>query len=204
MFRIGKYLISHYVNGPGKRFVIWFQGCPFRCKGCFNPEFWDENGGECMDVKDMIHLILNADAVEKLDGVTFTGGEPFMQAKNILPLAREIKSNGLSIVSYTGYLLQDILNGNVPYGNELIKYIDILIDGKFIEEEKAPLIWRGSRNQKVYFLTDRYKYLEKFVNIEGEKEMEILVGEDKITTTGMIDLELWERLKMELKNGGKR
>lgn len=200
MLKIGKYLISQNVNGPGKRFVIWFQGCTIRCKGCFNSEFWDKNGGEFMEVDKLFSLILDAHINEKIEGVTFTGGEPFAQSKNIIPLAREIKSNNLTIVCYTGYLYGEILNGLVPFGNDLLKYIDILIDGKFIEEEKAHLVWRGSRNQKVYFLSNRYKHFEEIADEEGKKEIEILIGNKRLTSTGMIDLEVWKRLKQELKN----
>jgi len=204
MLKIGKYLISQNVNGPGKRFVIWFQGCTIQCKGCFNSKFWDVNGGEFMEVEKIFGLILNAHKNEKIEGVTFTGGEPLDQAKNIIPLARKIKSINLTIVCYTGYLFGEIINGIEPFGYELLKYVDILIDGKFIEEEKAPLLWRGSRNQKVYFLSNKYKYFEEIVNEEGKKEIEILIGDDIITSTGIIDLVFWEKLKQELKNRNKK
>ncbi len=203
MVKIGKYLISEKVNGPGKRFVLWFQGCRFHCKGCFNPEFWDEEKGKLINTQNLIDLIFTEYSIEKIEGVTFTGGEPFIQAKNILPLAEGIRSKGLSIVCYTGFTIQEILNGDVPYGKDLLNYVDILIDGKFIEEKKSPLIWRGSQNQKVYFLTDRYKHLEKFVNTDGEKEMEILIGSENIISTGTIDMKIWERLMDEIKKGEK-
>jgi anaerobic ribonucleoside-triphosphate reductase activating protein len=204
MLKIGKYLISQNVNGPGKRFVIWFQGCTIQCKGCFNSKFWDVNGGEFMEVEKIFGLILNAHKNEKIEGVTFTGGEPLDQAKNIIPLARKIKSINLTIVCYTGYLFGEIINGIVPFGYELLKYVDILIDGKFIEEEKAPLLWRGSRNQKVYFLSNIYKYFEEIVDEEGKNEIEILIGDEIITSTGIIDLVFWEKLKQELKNRSKK
>jgi len=204
MLKIGKYLISQNVNGPGKRFVIWFQGCTIQCKGCFNSKFWDVNGGEFMEVEKIFGLILNAHKNEKIEGVTFTGGEPLDQAKNIIHLARKIKSINLTIVCYTGYLFGEIINGIVPFGYELLKYVDILIDGKFIEEEKAPLLWRGSRNQKVYFLSNIYKYFEEIVDEEGKKEIEILIGDEIITSTGIIDLVFWEKLKQELKNRSKK
>jgi len=162
--RIGNFLISYEVNGPGKRFVIWFQGCPFHCKGCLNPEFWENDGGVLMDVKRIMDHIRLSRETEQIEGVTFTGGEPLIQAEALLSLVRAIKSEGLTILCYTGYLFQDILNDKVPYAKELLKYIDILIDGPYIEEEKAALPWRGSRNQRVYFLTDRYKGLEPSIS----------------------------------------
>lgn len=194
--RIGKFVVSTNVNGPGRRFVIWFQGCPFRCQGCFNPEFWDENGGRLMDISEIITQI---ELSYNIEGVTFTGGEPFLQTKLILPLAEAIKSKDLTIVCYTGYLLQDILVGKVTYGKELLKWIDILIDGQYVEKEKAALLWRGSRNQKVYFLTNRYKHFEPLVIKEGTQEVEIQIGENTIVMTGILNMDIWERLKKEVK-----
>lgn len=193
--RIGKFLVSTNVNGPGRRFVIWFQGCPLRCSGCFNPEFWNEEGGLFMSVKEMMPHINSAQDIE---GVTFTGGEPLIQAKSIIPLASAIKLNGLSIVCYTGYLYQEILADKVPYGKELLKFVDILIDGLYVEEEKASLLWRGSRNQKVYFLTDRYEDFETLVLKEGIREVELKVGENELVMTGIFDTEIWKRLKKKV------
>jgi anaerobic ribonucleoside-triphosphate reductase activating protein len=192
MLRIGKILTSEGVNGPGKRLVIWFQGCPFRCRGCFNPEFWDEEGGQLFGVVELANIILNTQDIE---GVTFTGGEPLIQAKEILPLAQIIKSKGLSIVCYTGYLMEDILHGRVPYGKELLKFIDILIDGLYIEEERAALLWRGSRNQRVFFLTDRYKEFEPLASKEGITEAEFKIGEEGVFLTGIFDMEFWKKIK---------
>lgn len=191
-FRIGRYLVSTGVNGPGRRFVLWLRGCPLRCKGCFNPEFWDRDGGVLMGVDEIIARINSAREVE---GVTFTGGEPFAQAEGLSSLAESIRSRGLSIVCYTGYLLQELLDGTVPYAKDLLKWVDLLIDGRYREEEKAPLPWRGSRNQRVYFLTERYRHLEPLAWKEGTREVELQVGEDGLVMTGFFDLEVWGRLK---------
>ncbi|MBU2461799.1 radical SAM protein [bacterium] len=195
---IGRFIISTGVNGPGRRFVIWFQGCPFRCKGCFNPEFWDDDRGILMDVGQIITQVNSSSGIE---GVTFTGGEPLAQAKGLLFLAESIKSMGLSITCYTGYLLQEILDDKLPYAKELLNWIDLLIDGPYKEEENAPLFWRGSRNQKVYFLTDRYRDLSPSILKEGMREAEITTGDDGIVMTGIFDMEMWKRLSSRL--GGK-
>ena len=189
--RIGKFLISTGVNGPGKRFVIWFQGCPLRCKGCFNPEFWDEKGGILMSIDDIMECINRA---KEIEGVTFTGGEPLMQVKPLLELTKRIKEKGLTILCYTGYTYEEIMNERVPGAKELLKWFDILIDGPYKEEEKAPLLWRGSKNQKVYFLTERYKYLEPLVLREGLREVELRISTGEITMTGIFDTILWEKL----------
>jgi len=189
--RIGKFLISTGVNGPGKRFVIWFQGCLLRCKGCFNPELWDEKGGILMSIDDVMECISCAKGI---DGVTFTGGEPLMQVEPLLELTKRIKEKGLTILCYTGYTYEEIMSGRVPGVKELLKWFDILIDGPYKEEEKAPLLWRGSKNQKVYFLTERYKYLEPLVLREGLREVELRISTGEITMTGIFDTILWEKL----------
>uniref|UniRef100_A0A832A6T5 Radical SAM protein n=1 Tax=Desulfacinum infernum TaxID=35837 RepID=A0A832A6T5_9BACT len=201
MLRIGSCLVSQGVNGPGKRFVLWFQGCRFRCDGCFNAEFWSEDGGTLVHADALVGQIT---AVPEIEGVTFTGGEPFLQAKEILYLARRIKSKDLTIVCYTGYLLEDILQGQVPYGKQVLEYIDILIDGRYVEAEKAPLLWRGSRNQKVHFLTQKYSHFEPFVQMEGTRNIELQIGKVGVTITGIFDWTLWERMKKELEANDER
>ena len=151
-----------------------------------------------MSIEEIMKRIEDANDIE---GVTYSGGEPMIQAVGLIELSKKIKEKGLSIVCYTGFTYERILEGKVKGGKELLNWIDILIDGLFIQEEKAPLLWRGSRNQKVYFLTDRYKHLEPFVNMEGEREVEIVVGTDGISMTGFFDIELWDKLKKRLKGG---
>jgi anaerobic ribonucleoside-triphosphate reductase activating protein len=193
--RIGKCMVSTNVNGPGRRFVIWFQGCRFHCPGCFNPELWDEDGGKLADVEEIAAQINLTTGIE---GVTFTGGEPLLQAKSLLPLAKWIQSKGLSIVCYSGYLHQEIIDGEVPCARELLNWLDILIDGLYLEDERTALPWRGSRNQKVYFLTDRYKSLEPMASKEGIRQAELQVGKDGLTVTGIFDIQLWNSLKKKI------
>ncbi len=144
-------------------------------------------------------LISEIKSHKEIEGVTFTGGEPLAQAENLLPLSKLIKSMGLSIVCYTGYLLKDILADKIPHAKNILRYIDILIDGPYIEEKKAPLIWRGSRNQRVHFLTDRYLHLKPLAE-EETMEAEIQIGKDELFITGIFDRKIWESLKEEIKN----
>lgn len=134
----------------------------------------------------------------EIEGVTFTGGEPLLQARDILPLAMWIKSKGLSIVCYTGYLFQDIVDGEIPYAEKLLRWIDILIDGTFQEEDKGALLWRGSCNQMVHFLTERYKHLKGEALKEGTRQVELQVGRDGLTVTGMFDIEMWDLLRKKI------
>lgn len=148
-----------------------------------------------MSVEELISEIKSHNEIE---GVTFTGGEPLAQAEDLLHLSKLIKSMGLSIVCYTGYLLEDILADKIPNAKNILRFIDILIDGPYVEEEKAPLIWRGSRNQKVHFLTDRYFHLKPLTE-ERTMEAEIQIGKDGLFITGIFDRKIWESLKEEIK-----
>ena len=133
------------VNGPGIRRVFFAQGCRHNCAGCFNPETHDFNGGE---LKDMNSLIEDVRENPLLDGITFSGGDPMEQAEIFMIMAKEFKSMGLNTWCYTGYRLEDILRDEVKL--EFLKYIDVLVDGKFEEDLKADnLKYKGSLNQRI-------------------------------------------------------
>lgn len=134
-------------NGDGIRKVIFAQGCRHHCKGCFNPDTHDFNGGYECDTDKIIKRI-NDDYM--IDGVTFSGGDPFEQAEAFAHIAKNINKD-LTIWCYTGYTLQEILdNINKPGWKDLITNIDVLVDGKFEEDKKdRNLKYKGSSNQNI-------------------------------------------------------
>lgn len=137
------------VNGLGMRRVFFAQGCKHNCKGCFNPDTHDFNGGE---ERDMDELIKDTLSNPILRGVTFSGGDPWEQADKFAYMAKVFKDNRLDIWSYTGYTYEYILeNKDKRLGwNELLNNIDVLVDGKFEEEKMQDgLKFRGSTNQRV-------------------------------------------------------
>lgn len=137
------------VNGPGMRRVFFAQGCKHNCKGCFNPDTHDFNGGE---ERDMDELISDTLSNPILRGVTFSGGDPWEQADKFAYMAKAFKDNGLDIWSYTGYTYEYIVeNKDKKLGwNDLLNNIDVLVDGKFQEEKMQDgLKFRGSINQRI-------------------------------------------------------
>ncbi len=136
------------VDGPGLRFTIFVQGCPHHCKGCHNPQTHPFDGGTATDTDELLEKIKSNPL---LDGVTFSGGEPFCQAKALAALGREIKSLGLDIITFTGYTFEELYERRTEDGiGELLEVTDLLVDGRFIIEEKSwQLRFRGSRNQRV-------------------------------------------------------
>lgn len=137
------------VDGEGIRTVIWTQGCSHNCKGCHNPETHDFNGGALIDIEDIKKELMN---LKFQDGITLSGGDPFMQPDACLEIAKFAKKIGLNVWTYTGFTFDQLktLGRTKPVIIELLKNIDVLIDGKFVLEEKtyeAP--YRGSRNQRI-------------------------------------------------------
>ncbi len=138
-------------NGPGERFVVWVQGCPLACPGCWNPATWSFERRDLRHVADLAAEIL---ATKGIEGVTLTGGEPFGQARGLVALAEPLRAAGLSVFVFTGYELDELVH---PDQRALLAVADVVVSGRYVEAERASgLPWRGSTNQRVHFLTGRY------------------------------------------------
>ena len=137
------------VNGPGIRRVFFAQGCRHNCEGCFNPDTHDFNGGEEKNMDELIEDVLENPMIK---GVTFSGGDPLEQADKFAYMAKKFKKNGLNIWSFTGYTFEYILNhmNEKKELKDFISNIDVLVDGKFVENKKEDGIrFRGSTNQRI-------------------------------------------------------
>ncbi len=145
------------VDGPGLRTVIWTQGCSHHCKGCQNPQTWDFNGGGLVKVDDVLEAI---DELECQTGITFSGGDPMFQVEACNRIAEYCKDKGYNIWVYTGFTYEEVLKlaEKNPTYIDFLNKIDVLVDGRFILEERdLSLLFRGSRNQR---LIDMPKTLE--------------------------------------------
>lgn len=137
------------VDGPGIRLTIFTQGCPHRCVGCHNPQTHDFDGGEDISLQSLLE---KANGNPLLDGVTFSGGEPFCQAKQLYALGLELKKAGLNIVTYTGYLYEYLVEraDSENYYAELLSVTDYLVDGPFLLDKRDILLkFKGSSNQRI-------------------------------------------------------
>jgi len=147
--RIAGIVKESVVDGPGLRLVIFTQGCPHHCPGCHNPDTHDPEGGRIIDTSEIMEAVNKARLIR---GVTFSGGEPFMQAKPLAYLAGQIKAQGLNIVTYSGFVFEQLLAMavNRPSVRELLYKTDILIDGPFHADKRdLRLAFRGSANQRL-------------------------------------------------------
>lgn len=136
------------VDGEGIRFTLFVQGCPHNCEGCHNPQTHDFNSGYIDDTDKILEQIKQNPL---LDGVTFSGGEPFCQAEALSYLGKQLKRLGYDIVTYTGYTFEYLLE----HGNkenkwlDLLKVSDFLVDGRFeLDKKRWDLRFRGSSNQR--------------------------------------------------------
>lgn len=137
------------VNGEGMRYVIFVSGCSHHCKGCQNSEMLNYTYGDNWDTDDVFELIKSN--IDFIDGVTYSGGDPIDQSEALIDLSKRIKTElHINIWCYTGYVLEDIKNDVIPYANELLQYIDVLVDGKF-EINNIDNVQRyvGSNNQRI-------------------------------------------------------
>lgn len=133
------------VDGPGVRYTIFVQGCEHHCKGCHNPQTWDLEGGQWRGLGTLFNEIVYSPLVT---GVTFSGGEPFLQARELSLLAAVLHDRKYDLWAYTGFTWEKLIKD--PERMELLKWLDVVVDGPFIEAQKSlELDFRGSANQRI-------------------------------------------------------
>ncbi|MBQ8997734.1 MAG: anaerobic ribonucleoside-triphosphate reductase activating protein [Clostridium sp.] len=151
--RFSKIKNNDIANGEGIVLSLWTQGCPHHCKGCFNLETWDFDGGREFTAKDKQYIFDNIDKNNIKRNLSILGGEPLcpQNIEGVISLCRDFKEvyPDKKIYVWTGYVLEDFNE----LQNDLLQYIDVLIDGKFeIENKDLTLKLRGSRNQRIIYL----------------------------------------------------
>lgn len=174
--RIERVLTGIKTLGPGERMVIWTNGCERNCKGCVSPRLQRNNPRTEVDIE----TFFNRFDLSQVDGVTISGGEPFLQKEELLHLLIYLKRRGVKdILVYTGYMLAELRD---IISKECLKYISVLIDGPYIEElnDNTSNI-KGSLNQNViYFddsLKDKYQaYIKKERFMQEQQIQSILIG----------------------------
>lgn len=181
VLNLAGFLVRSAANGPGIRAVVWVQGCPIRCDGCFNPAFWSFSPASMVSADDLADRIL---ATEGIDGVTFSGGEPFSQADALASVGEQVREAGHTVVTYTGYTYEQLTSSTDPAWNRLLGVTDLLIAGPFIRTLACHDQYIGSSNQQLISLTGRVRTDAPPKQMHGEIiEFSIAPG-GMVTTTG--------------------
>lgn len=143
--RIAGIINDSIVDGPGIRLTVFTQGCKHNCKGCHNVHTHSLDGGYEIDIEEIYNKVKENPLLE---GITLSGGEPFLQTVPLIELTRSVKALGLNVIAYTGYVWEDIIKN--PQLFSLAREVDYIIDGPFILEQKSLMLnFRGSKNQRI-------------------------------------------------------
>lgn len=172
-------------NGPGARFVVWLQGCSLGCPGCFNPGTHDAAGGREIAVAEIAAQLA---ATPGIEGLSLSGGEPLQQPAAALALLDAARALGLSTLAFSGYSIDEIraLSG----GPDVLARLDVLIDGRYLAGERLATGLRGSANQRIQLLTDRYQRAD----VESTPVAEIRISPaGELVLTGVDPLKLRRR-----------
>lgn len=162
--RYAKINPNDVANGEGICVSLFVQGCPHRCKGCFNPETWDFDGGFEFTDREMNYILEALQTCYVKRNFSILGGEPMASSNRIevhyiLSRVRKYFPN-IKIYIWTGYYLEDLLKEKDPITNKILDLIDYIIDGPFEEDKKdLTLKLRGSSNQRIWDLTNKENYV---------------------------------------------
>lgn len=173
--------------GPGKRLCIWVRGCSLHCEGCGTPEFISPSPSGMVDTHEILTQLHRAKEEQGIEGVSFSGGEPFEQAQALALIAHEARLLGLSTLAWSGYTRTLLESARSPTGSHaLLSELDVLIDGPFVKQlSRNGLVLRGSSNQKIHRLTERFTETDL-----KTAKISIVVNKQGVQITGVMDYEL--------------
>ena len=168
------------VLGPGRRYVLWTQGCKKNCRGCIFPAGRNLNsGGEWISIEKLFAEIKISAEKNSLTGITISGGEPFLQPAALARLVYFVrKETLLDVMIFSGYRLEELQRRNDKATNFLLENVDLLIDGEYIENLNTNTIYRGSENQRVHFLSKKYLPFKKKIEQTKNRSIEFVSKED--------------------------
>lgn len=147
VLRVAGMVPESVTDGPGLRLTLFLQGCPRSCPGCHNPQTQDPLGGYDLSPEDVLSALCRNPL---LSGITFSGGEPFLQAAQLVPIARQCHQLGRNVITYSGWYFEELIAANRPDWNRLIAESDLLVDGPYLAEQRnTNLRFRGSENQRI-------------------------------------------------------
>lgn len=193
--RIDKIIPASYVDGPGRRSVLFVQGCPLACPGCQNRRLWPAVGGHLVDVNELAEAFITIALTTQSSPrprLTISGGEPFAQPEALAYLLRKLRDaerGAGHIIVYNGYILEQLLERNLPAVQQALSRIDVLVDGPYRVDEDSPWMqYRGSANQRIIDLPATLNNGE-IVLLDWDRPEVIITETGQVLGTGpIIDL----------------
>lgn len=179
---IDRILYPIHTLGPGNRLVIWTKGCSKKCKNCSNPELWSIENSKNRDIKTLFQIILNISKKYKIDGITFTGGDPLEQFDELMEFIVLLKSITKDILVYTGDYFESLAKNKQE---KIKKNVPILIDGPYIHELNFKDVkLRGSKNQNIIYFN---KELEEIYReyLKKERMIQNIIMGEKLISVGI-------------------
>ena len=181
---ISSYIPCTKVEGPGKRFSIWVQGCLKRCKGCCNPIELKLIKKNIIPVDSLMAQILQSQKINNIEGITFLGGEPVLQAKGLSYIAENSQKHGLSVMLFTGYTQNELDKYTFLFYKKLKSFSDIIVSGPYDQTKPDNMRnWIGSTNQEIHYLTNRYEP-DIAYNNNYRNGIEFYISDEELTVTG--------------------
>ena len=184
------------VLGPGERAAVWFQGCRRSCKGCMSPSSRPLDGGMLASIPKLCHAIL---AQQGLEGITISGGEPFLQPEALQSMLQFLRERSdLGVIIYTGYTLEQLrAMDDVHVRNVLDNLVDLLIDGEYVEELNDGMSLKGSANQRVIHMTDRYRSSQELYERQT-RNVEVVLSAGEAFLIGIPNQKTWQQWQSAL------
>lgn len=200
---ISHYVLSTKVLGPHMRSALWVNGCCFDCDGCIAKEMNNQSPKK-VDTSVLAGIFVKEDT----EGITISGGEPFLQAEALVSMIREIRNlRDYGVIVYSGFEHEELKKSDDDGIKSLLKEIDILIDGRYIKEKDEGKPYRGSSNQNIILLSERYKEEYYSYYMSGNKRnIEIKVEPDYVYMVGVpseYGLQTWRDLKKRAEINGQ-
>lgn len=189
---IARILYPVRVLGPGKRVGIWFAGCKHRCKGCSNPELWEFEEKYRTSIGVIMRLINSIGEKDEIEGFTITGGDPFEQPDSLNILLDEIRKINDDIIVYTGYEFKEL-------PTSIVAKTAVIIDGKYIEEQNHETALKGSDNQNIIIVDNKYQNKYEQYLQAAKSEIQNFATGNSVISVGIhkpgFDFELRKRIK---------
>jgi anaerobic ribonucleoside-triphosphate reductase activating protein len=179
----GIFKIEYNVLGPFERVGVWFQGCSIRCKNCFVPELWSFKPNKMFSANELFKEVEKF----KLKEITLSGGEPFDQdKKEFYKFLKILRKNEYGIWVYSGYTIEELIERGFY---KHLKLIDVLVDGRYVDDLNNNEVWKGSSNQRIILLTNRYKNIA----LERNRKLQFIVVNNEFFVIGIPKRNFWKK-----------